>query len=377
MATLGSVRRRGLSTPPESGNADLQRWIDAVNDRVKGLPPAPRLKDDNLQNWFREVKEEVDGLPFSTFSTSDGPNQSAVTAPEGFIGVEVGSSATKFWFKESGSTSTGWSPWDSGKVTDFNLRVSAGAVSGVSAVNVFGENTDVDNNTDPEDVWDVGGVLDTSLISTASVFTIVSSSASDDGNGSGGTYTGARVIRVLGLQTWDLAESSETVQLSGTSQMVTANSYVFINRMTVISSGDVYDNIGDVDAIQANASGTTQIRIAATKGQSHSAFCALSSLEKLYITDWYGDMDKTGAAGTALFDLKVLTTPDTADSTWVTDADLGVISVGNSSFEHQFRPYLPVTGPALTKVEMEEVSATNVAVSAGFDAFLVKNTVVL
>ena len=352
MATLRSIAPRGLSAPPA-------------------------VEDPALQAWLEEVRYAFDALPFSTFSTSDGPNQSAVTAPEGFIGVEIGSSSTKFWFKESGSTSTGWSPWDSGKVTDFSLRVSAGVVSGVSAVNVFGENTDVDNNTDPEDVWDIGGVLDISLISTPSIYTIVSSDASDDGNGSGGTYTGARVIQISGLQTWDLTESAETVQLSGTSQMITANSYVFINRMTVISSGDVYDNIGDVDAIQANASGTTQIRISATKGQSHSAFCALSSLDKLYITDWYGDMDKTGASGSALFDLKVLSNPDTADSTWISDADLGVISTGNSNFEHQFRPYLPVIGPSLTKVEIEEVSATNVGVSAGFDAFMVKNTVVL
>ena len=345
--------------------------------RPRGISSPPQVEEAGLQSWLQEVKEAIDGLPFSTFSTSDGPNQSAYTAPEGFMGVEIGSSATKFWFKESGSTSTGWSPWDSGKVTDFNLRVSAGVVSGVSAVNVFGENTGIDTSTDPEDVWDVGGVMDLSLISTASIFTIVSSSASDDGNGSGGTYTGARVVKITGLTDWDTTESSETVQLSGTSQMVTANSYVFINRMTVISSGDLYDNIGFIDAIHANASGTSHIRIGATKGQSHSAFCGLSSVEKVYLTDWYGDLDKSGGAGTALLDLKVMEGPDTADNTWLTVADLGVDSDANTNFEHEFSPYLPVTGPAIIKVEVEEVTASSTIISAGFDAFMVKNTVVL
>ena len=84
---LGSIRPRGISFPP-------------------------RTDDPTLDSWFEEVRSAVDGLPFSTFSTSDGPNSSAVTAPEGFIGFEIGSSVTKLWFKESGSTSTGWSPWD-------------------------------------------------------------------------------------------------------------------------------------------------------------------------------------------------------------------------------------------------------------------------
>lgn len=56
-----------------------------------------------------EVMQAVNGLPFSQFSTSDGPNQSNVTAPQGFFGIEIGSSSTKFWFKEVGSDSTGWS----------------------------------------------------------------------------------------------------------------------------------------------------------------------------------------------------------------------------------------------------------------------------
>ncbi len=350
---MGTLRPRGVSTPPQ------------IEDN-----PA-------LDSWLQEVKGAIDGLPFSTFSTSDGPNQSAFTAPEGFIGVDIGSSATKFWFKESGSTSTGWSPWDSGKVTDFNLRVSAGVVSGVSAINVFGENIDVDTATDPEDIWEIGGLWPESLISTTSLLTVVSSSASDDGNGSGGTYTGARIVQISGLTSWDHTESSETVQLSGTSQMNSARSYVFVNQLKVVSSGDSSHNQGDIDARPAAASSATIARINADKAVTHMAFCGLSSLDKLYITDWYAVLDSAGQAGVAKVDIVIHENPNTADGTDVIVADLGVDTDASSNFEHQFIPYLKVAGPALVKIEIEEVSGNNTDISAGFDGFLVKNTTVL
>lgn len=58
---------------------------------------------------MRSVTDAINGLPLSVFSTSEGPNVSAVTAPEGFLGIEIGSGATRLWIKRSGSTSTGWS----------------------------------------------------------------------------------------------------------------------------------------------------------------------------------------------------------------------------------------------------------------------------
>ena len=74
------------------------------------LVPAPSgITEPNLVRWMQDVTNAINQLPFSIFSTAGGPNLSLVTAPEGFLGVEVGSSATKFWWKTSGSTSTGWS----------------------------------------------------------------------------------------------------------------------------------------------------------------------------------------------------------------------------------------------------------------------------
>lgn len=372
---MPTLRPRGISTPPQSDNAELQRWIDAVSSTLHGLPPAPQIDDSNLQNWFYEVKDSIDGLPFSTFSTSDGPNQSAVTAPEGFIGVEVGSSSTKFWFKESGSTSTGWSPWDSGKVTDFDLRVSAGVVSGISAVNKFGENTDIDTGTDPEDVWSKGGIWIPPT--AASIHTIVSSHVSDDGGASTATHTGARTVRVYGLKTWDTSETSEDVTLSGTSEMVTANSYVIIHRLQVITSGTSDTNRGIIEAVEAASSEISSAEILAEHGQSHMAIYGISSLDRFFVADWDIDLNKSGQAGTAQVDFCVRENADEASSTWNIKEELGVSTTGSSFVEHTFHPYLPVVGPAIIKVQVREVSGSNTNVSSGFEGYLVKNTVVL
>jgi hypothetical protein len=77
------IRPFGLSLPPATGNSAVDRWL-------------------------QEVRSAFQGLPFSFFSTTDGPNTSAVSAPVGFFGIELGSSVTKLWFKQGSSNTTGW-----------------------------------------------------------------------------------------------------------------------------------------------------------------------------------------------------------------------------------------------------------------------------
>lgn len=74
------------------------------------VPSPPYTSDAAASQWMRDVTNAINAVPFSIFSTTAGPNASLVTAPQGFLGLEIGSSATKHWVKTSGSTSTGWSP---------------------------------------------------------------------------------------------------------------------------------------------------------------------------------------------------------------------------------------------------------------------------
>lgn len=68
----------------------------------------PRTSDPDLAAWMREVGDALNGLPaFSISSTTNGPN-GAVAGLRGTLLIDVGSVASTMWFKNSGSTTTGW-----------------------------------------------------------------------------------------------------------------------------------------------------------------------------------------------------------------------------------------------------------------------------
>ena len=71
-----------------------------------GLPPSTGTP--SLDWWMREVTNAINGLPISVFSTSGGPNASFISAPQGFIGFETGSSVTPLWVRRF-SNATSWS----------------------------------------------------------------------------------------------------------------------------------------------------------------------------------------------------------------------------------------------------------------------------
>lgn len=77
--------------------------------RPRGLPRVPSGIDPRTASYLDLVRQETEGLPLSYFSSSDGPNSSNVTAPQGTLGIEVGSSNSVLWLKEDDdSASTGW-----------------------------------------------------------------------------------------------------------------------------------------------------------------------------------------------------------------------------------------------------------------------------
>jgi hypothetical protein len=345
--------------------------------RSFAVPYPPTTGDSSLDGWMRGVSEAINNLPISIFSTADGPNNSLVTSPEGFIGIEVGSASTltKFWFKESGSTSTGWTPLNK-DMTDYKLKVSAGVISGVSTVNKFGRNPLINTASDPEDVWDLGGIHPGPV--AASTLTVVSSNGSDDGQESTATYTGARTVRIYGLTDWDTAEVSEDVTLKGLTAVQTGNSYVFVHRAEVLTAGSNTTNQGNIDiAYKAPASDSTLARITTGEGQTLMTIYGVPSTDKLYIDDWHLAANKSGAAGSCSIQLRVIDNADTATKVEKVKSHLGLQTDGTSVADHFFDPYFKISGPAIVKVQVKEVSQNGFDVSAGFDAFLVKNTTAL
>lgn len=80
-----------------------------MSRRLRISAPPPYLPNvAGFDVWARQVTDALNLLPnFSLSSTTDGP-ESYVTGDSGTILIDVGSSATTFWAKASGTTTLGW-----------------------------------------------------------------------------------------------------------------------------------------------------------------------------------------------------------------------------------------------------------------------------
>jgi len=86
------------------------------------------------------------------------------------------------------------------KNTDRYWEIGAGEIDRFTSLNKFGRNTDIDIATDPEDVWNMGGVQ--TFMTIAEPLYVSSSAAANDDD---------QIIRHQGLdENWDLQEVSVT-----------------------------------------------------------------------------------------------------------------------------------------------------------------------
>lgn len=76
--------------------------------RPRGLPPPPSRISRPIAHYLAEVQRAFNGLPFSYSSTTDGFNTSAVTAPVGTLGIEIGDGDAAHWRKIASSNTEGW-----------------------------------------------------------------------------------------------------------------------------------------------------------------------------------------------------------------------------------------------------------------------------
>lgn len=148
------------------------------------------------------------------------------------------------------------------------LGVAKGDVAGDAIVIVEGKNANISTGSVPEDLWLVGGVY-TGFPMTAETVTVVSGSASDTLAG-----TGARTVTLEGLD-GNYVEIIETVEMNGTSNAVTTNSFLRINKIYVSTAGSNRTNVGTI--IVAQSITTTNIFGTIQAGNSRAFYMAYTT----------------------------------------------------------------------------------------------------
>lgn len=120
--------------------------------------------------------------------------------------------------------------------TDFHNEVALGRRQGVTTWNKFGYNLDVDTGTEIIASW--GGTFQFST--TGETISIVSTSIADASGG-----TGVNSIVVYGVDAnWD--EQTVVYTMNGTTPVVSAESWIGINRVAVFLSGSGMTNAGTI-----------------------------------------------------------------------------------------------------------------------------------
>ena len=254
-------------------------------------------------------------------------------------------------------------------VSDYALEVSRGNINGVTAVNKFGRSTNVDSgvDTDIHDGANATDDVDTWVAPTqARTHQVTSTSTSDTSAGAG-----AKTLQVYGLTDWDTAEVSETITMNGTSNVATANTYVIIHRMKVLTKGTSGPNAGVITAT-ADTDTTVTAQINIGEGQTQMAIYGIPSIQTGYISEYYCSAVKGAAAASVAMTLLANPEPDVEVTKFITKHTMGIVTDGSNFAEQVFSPYYKIAGPAIIKMQ-GNASAINTDVSAGFDIYLVDN----
>ena len=255
----------------------------------------------------------------------------------------------------------------------YYLEIAKGNISGHNSVNKFGAAPSGIQTTDT-DIWGRADATPTQSIwlapTAARIHALVSSSTDDDVGG-----IGAVSVTVYGLQTWSSTETSETVNLDGTTPVNTSNSYVIIHRMianpgaTTTTSGV---NVGTISATAAVDATITAV-VLPGNGQTEMAIYGVPSTQTAYLIRWSCHIDRTSAAAaTADFRLKVNPNPNVQTVAFQRKDDISVQSTGTNAIERNYGVPKRIAGPCIIKVQAIG-SANDIDGESGFDLILVDN----
>lgn len=184
--------------------------------------------------------------------------------------------------------------------TEFLLEVAQGNIAGHSLVIIRGHNPDIDTASE-EDVWEAGG--DLSYLSSAETMEIASTD-NDDLNGD----TGANTVLISGCDGTGAA-ISESVEMNGTTDVTTVNSYLRVNSMVVTTAGTSGWNEGNITAT-ATTAGTVQCEMDATEGVSQNSHYCVPLATKGYLYQVEFNAAKISGGGSPEIEFKGYARPN-------------------------------------------------------------------
>ena len=251
------------------------------------------------------------------------------------------------------------------------LDIPAGNIISTTSDNKYGYAPDGVQTTST-DIWDRADAAATQQLwaspvapgtTTGVLHNIVSTSVVDDVAG-----IGAKKIQIYGLTDWDSDEISEIIEMDGTTNVSTVNSYIIIYRMKVIQYGALGPNVGVITATNAAGSIVTA-QINANQGQTQMAIYGIPSTKTAYLTNWYASVHNR-TSSTATTQLLYCTDPVGNASRFLVKETRGLCSDGTSSGVWEKNPYLSLEGPGILKINAI-ASAADQDMGAGFDLILV------
>lgn len=244
--------------------------------------------------------------------------------------------------------------------SDFYLEVSKGNINKHSRVNKAGHNPDVDTTTDPEDMWDAGGLWVPPT--TARIHNIVSANVNDTSAG-----TGARTITIQGLDgSYNFA--TETVSLNGIVPVATVNSYTIIDFMFVVTAGSLGTAQGVITAT-ANTDLTITAQINVGDNQTHMAIFQIRNGYKGYLNRVSSAMQQNTAGSSCVMHLMT----KNFGEVWRVRRIVYLNNSGNSHQTVPITPPLELPTKCLIKLQIFEVTNSGTSVEGSFDLTLIQD----
>lgn len=142
------------------------------------------------------------------------------------------------------------------------------------------------------DVWEGAGLYP--FQSSATKLEILSASANDTAAG-----TGARTFMIAGLDA-NFNSISETITMNGVTPVQTANNYLRINGLNLLTAGSGGVNAGDV-TLRVTGAGATQAIARAGYGYAKQAIYTVPAGYTLLVTDLFFALGGNGNAVNAVY----------------------------------------------------------------------------